>query len=101
LTLFRILQEALHNVVKHSGVKRVDVKLSEQLNEIHLTITDAGKGFDIQAAREGRGLGLASMEERVRLVNGTVSIVSRPMGGTSIRVRVPFKSERDAERAAG
>jgi signal transduction histidine kinase len=46
-------------------------------------------------------LGLASMEERVRLVNGTVSIVSRPMGGTSIRVRVPFKSERDAERAAG
>ena len=101
LTLFRILQEALHNVVKHSGVKQVDVQLSEQLNEIHLTITDAGKGFDIQAARQGRGLGLASMEERVRLVNGTVSIVSRPMGGTSIRVRVPFKSERDAERAAG
>jgi PAS domain S-box-containing protein len=101
LTLFRILQEGLHNAVKHSGVKQVDVRLSEQLNEIHLTITDAGKGFDIEAARQGRGLGLASMEERVRLVNGTVSIVSRPMGGTSIRVRVPFKSEHDTERAAG
>jgi PAS domain S-box-containing protein len=101
LTLFRILQEGLHNVVKHSGVKRVDVQLSEQLNEIHLTITDAGKGFDIEAARQGKGLGLASMEERVRLVDGTVSIVSTQMGGTSIRVRVPLKSERDAERAAG
>jgi PAS domain S-box-containing protein len=101
LTLFRILQEALHNAVKHSGVERVDVQLSEHLNEIRLTISDAGKGFDVDAARRGRGLGLASMEERVRLVNGTISIVSRPMGGTSIGIRVPRKSERDAERAAG
>jgi signal transduction histidine kinase len=101
VTLLRILQESLHNAVKHSGVERVDVQLSEHLDEIHLTITDAGKGFDIEAARQGKGLGLASMEERARLVNGTVSIVSRPMGGTSIRVRVPFKSERDAERVAG
>jgi signal transduction histidine kinase len=101
LTLFRISQEALHNAVKHSGVKRIEVQLSERSNEILLTISDAGKGFDIEAARQGKGLGLASMEERVRLVNGTVSIVSSPMGGTSIRVRVPFKSERGPERAAG
>ncbi|PYX40792.1 MAG: hypothetical protein DMG81_05195 [Acidobacteria bacterium] len=101
LTLFRILQEALHNAVEHSGVERVDVQLSEHLNEIRLTISDAGKGFDVAAARQGRGLGLASMEERVRLVNGTISIVSSPMGGTSIRIRVPRKSDRNAERAAG
>jgi PAS domain S-box-containing protein len=101
LTLFRILQEALHNAVKHSGVERVDVQLSEHSNEIRLTISDAGKGFDVEAARQGRGLGLASMEERVRLVNGTISIASKPMVGTSIRILVPRKSDRIAELAAG
>ena len=93
VTLFRILQEALHNAVKHSGVKRIDVRLSRHPNEVHLTISDAGKGFDIEAARQGRGLGLASMEERVRLVNGTIAFDSKPMGGTIIRVRVPLESD--------
>jgi signal transduction histidine kinase len=79
----------------------VDVQLSEHSNEIRLTISDAGKGFDVEAARQGRGLGLASMEERVRLVNGTISIASKPMVGTSIRILVPRKSDRIAELAAG
>jgi signal transduction histidine kinase len=93
MTLFRILQEALHNAVKHSGVKRIDVQLSERSNELQLTIVDAGKGFDVEAARQGRGLGLASMEERARLVKGTVSFESRPMSGTTIYVRVPLDLE--------
>src|SRR5262249_23754283 len=71
LSLFRVLQEALRNAVKHSGVKRVEVQVAEQLNEVHLLVRDSGRGFDIEAARQGSGLGLTSMQERVRLVNGT------------------------------
>ena len=100
LTFFRILQEALHNAVKHSGVKHVDVQLLERSNEIQLMIADTGKGFDVEAAKHGRGLGLASMEERARLVKGTVSFESRPMSGTTIYVRVPTDLEQVPERKA-
>ena len=100
VTLFRILQEALHNSVKHSGVKRVEVQLSEHPNEIHLTISDKGKGFEIEAARQGKGLGLASMEERARLVKGMITFDSKPMAGTTIRVCVPLASEPLSQRQA-
>src|SRR6201982_1050228 len=89
-SLFRVLQEALHNATKHSGVKRIEVQLREGSGEIHLIIRDSGKGFDVEAALQGKGLGLTSMRERVRLVNGTFSIESKPMGGTTIHVRVPL-----------
>ena len=100
LCLFRVLQEALHNAAKHSGVKRMEVRLHEQLGEIQLIIKDLGKGFDSEAARKGRGLGLTSMQERVRLVNGTIAIESKPMAGTTIHVRVPLRSEAKRETAA-
>jgi signal transduction histidine kinase len=99
LCLFRVLQEATHNAVKYSGVKRVQVQLLEDSGEIHLMIVDSGKGFDVEAASRGKGLGLTSMRERVRLVNGTITIESMPMGGTTIHVRVPLASEYQAERA--
>src|SRR5215472_15542314 len=87
LCLFRVLQEAMHNAVKHSGVKRVEVKIAEYSNEVQLAIHDSGKGFDVEAARQGNGLGLTSMQERVRLLNGTIAFASQPSGGgTSIRV---------------
>src|ERR1700757_1720564 len=89
-SLFRVLQEALHNVMKHSGVKRIEVQLQEDSGGIHLIIRDSGKGFDVEAALQGKGLGLTSMRERVRLMNGTFSIESKPMGGTTIHVRVPL-----------
>jgi len=101
MTLFRILQESLHNAVKHSGVKHIDVQLSERSNEIQLTIVDAGKGFDVEAARQGRGSGLTSMQERVRLLSGSIEIQSKPMGGTTIHVRVPLEAAYVAQRAAG
>ena len=101
LCLFRVLQEALHNAAKHSGVRRIEVQLRENSGEIHLVVSDLGRGFDVETAMQGRGFGLASMQERVRLVNGTIKIQSKPMGGTTIDVRVPLSSENASQRAAG
>ena len=100
LSLFRILQEALHNAAKHSGARRIEVQLREDPGEIHLIVSDLGKGFDVETAMRGRGLGLASMEERLRLVGGALSINSQPKGGTTIHARVPFHSISDPARAA-
>ena len=96
-----MLQEALQNAAKHSGVKHIKVQLREHPNDVHLIVSDSGKGFDLEAALQGKGLGLISMRERVRLVNGTISIESEPVGGTTIQVRVPLGSKQDAQRAAG
>jgi PAS domain S-box-containing protein len=101
LCLFRVVQEALHNATKHSGVKRVEVELHEESREIHLTVSDSGRGFDLETAKQGKGLGLTSMRERVRLLNGTIAIESKPMAGTTIHVRVPIESTHVSQRAAG
>jgi PAS domain S-box-containing protein len=90
LTLFRVLQESVHNALKHSAAKRIDVQLREDGGEIHLIVSDRGRGFDIAAALQGNGLGLTSMRERVRLIQGSLSMNSRPNAGTTIHVRVPF-----------
>jgi PAS domain S-box-containing protein len=63
LSLFRILQESLHNAVEHSGVKHVEVQLWEQLEAVHLKVKDSGRGFDVEAAKQSKGLGLTSMYE--------------------------------------
>jgi signal transduction histidine kinase len=101
LCLFRVIQEAMHNAQKHSGVKRIEVQLREDSGEIHLVVSDLGRGFDLETAMQGRGLGLTSMRERVRLVNGTIAIESKPVGGTTIHVRVPLRSKDSSQRAAG
>jgi signal transduction histidine kinase len=101
LALFRVLQEALHNASKHSGVSRFEVELWGRPGEINLTVSDSGAGFDVQAAREGRGLGLTSMQERVKVVNGKLSIESQPNRGTVVRARVRLDSPSDSIRAAG
>jgi two-component system sensor histidine kinase DegS len=82
-------------------VKRVEVQLQEDSGEIHLFVNDLGRGFDWETAMQGRGLGLTSMQERVRLVNGTIEIQSKPMRGTSVHVRVPLRSENSSQRTAG
>ena len=96
LCLFRILQEAVHNASKHSSAKRIDVELREDTGEVHLVVRDSGAGFDVRAAMKSGGLGLMSMQERVRLVSGSIQIDSNPKSGTSIHARVPFDSERAA-----
>jgi len=100
ISLFRILREALHNVIKHSGVRRVEVRLREHFGEIHLTTKDSGKGFNVESAMKNKGLGLISMRERVRLVSGTMMIDSKMMGGTAIHVRVPLVSGDASKRQA-
>ena len=100
-SLLRVLQEAVHNASKYSGVRRIEVQLREELGELHLVVTDLGKGFDMEMAKQGRGLGLTSMQERVRLVGGEIEIESQPMGGTTVHVRVPLASEPPSQRAAG
>jgi len=100
LSLFRILQQALHNAVQHSGTRRIEVRLWEHFYEIHLEVKDHGGGFDLPAALQGSGLGLTSMQERARLVGGEITINSRPMRGTRIHVRVPLDSGIDSQKAA-
>ncbi len=101
LCFFRVLQEALHNSAKHSGVRHFEVRLWGTSDEIHLTVSDSGAGFAREAAKTSRGLGLISMEERLKLVNGTLSIDSQPKRGTTIHARVPIVSGSDSMRAAG
>ena len=94
LCFFRVLQEALHNSTKHSGVRYFEVELWATPDEIHLTVSDSGAGFDIDAAKASRGLGLISMEERLKLLKGTLSIESQLQRGTTIHARVPLTSGR-------
>ncbi len=101
LSLFRVLQEALRNATKHSMVKNFEVRLWGSSDEIHLTVKDSGAGFDREAAMKSTGLGLTSMQERLRLVGGALSIESQPRRGTTIYARVPFTSSRDSALAAG
>lgn len=88
LCLFRVLQEALSNAAKYSGVDTVQVELAQRSGQMHLKIYDSGRGFDLQEARIAVGLGLTSMQERVRLVNGSIRIQSQPLAGTTIDVVV-------------
>ena len=90
LCLFRVLQEAVHNAAKHSRAQRVDAECWGIAGEIQLTVRDKGIGFDVEAATKGRGIGLISMFERVRLVKGTLSIASEMQRGTEIHVCVPL-----------
>jgi signal transduction histidine kinase len=89
LCLFRIVQEALRNVIKHSGAAEAKVELIGRGDNIELGIFDCGTGFNVEAVRGKGGLGLISMRERLRLVGGHFSIDSEPDRGTRIRVRIP------------
>ncbi len=99
LCLFRVLQEALQNATKHSGSRHFQVSLSNGPHEIQLTVQDSGIGFDPEETRNGPGLGLTSMTERLKLVNGTLSIHSQPQRGTMICARVPLAPQAKSAAA--
>jgi PAS domain S-box-containing protein len=89
LCLFRILQEALRNAVKHSQTRDFTVDVRGTPNAILLQVRDSGVGFEPEQATNGHGLGLVSMQERLKLVNGELTVDSRPGCGATIRARVP------------
>jgi signal transduction histidine kinase len=89
LCLFRIAQEALRNVTRHSGARKVAVQLTQEDGGVRLAVADDGQGFDFAQARQHASLGLASMRERVRLVGGRLEIDSAPGRGTRIDAWVP------------
>jgi signal transduction histidine kinase len=93
LCLYRVAQESLRNIAKHSGALEVRVRLEGVPGGIRMRIEDVGDGFDLQEARRKGGLGLVSMEERARLVNGKLSIQSQPGKGTTVEVFVPLGAE--------
>ena len=92
LCLFRIVQEALRNSTKHSGSVSARVFLVNTGNEIRLSVSDHGCGFDVNREASERGLGITSMLERARVVGGTINILSTPACGTVIEVSVPLTS---------
>jgi signal transduction histidine kinase len=91
--LFRIVQEGLRNLQKHSGAANAQVRLRRVVSAIHLSISDDGHGFDMKEVGDGQGLGLWSMQERVRLVDGRFEINSETHKGTRIDVWVPLKEQ--------
>jgi len=90
LCMFRITQEALRNVKKHSGADRAEVKLEWLGGRLHLAVTDAGKGFEVTPPPPGSGIGLHSMEERLRVLGGRLEITSHPMQGTRLDAWLPL-----------
>jgi len=93
LSLLRVVQEALHNVAKHSKAKSAKVTLTSSPEEISLVITDDGEGFDLEEARLSAGLGLISMRERTNLAGGRFVISSQAGQGTRISATVPLRNE--------
>jgi signal transduction histidine kinase len=104
ISLYRITQEALRNVAKHSGAKEAWVKITTAQNGLQLSIVDNGVGFCRDAVQEKVGLGLVSIQERVQIVRGQLIIRSSPNEGTRIEIHVPilWKEQRsEHERKHG
>jgi signal transduction histidine kinase len=100
--VYRVVQEALTNCVKHSRAEHIDVTVTDDANELVVTVSDDGVG--IEPGARGGGLGLRGIEERVRELRGTTSIRSQPGRGVTITIRLPLpvrETEVPRARAAG
>jgi signal transduction histidine kinase len=99
LCVFRIAQEALRNVKKHSGASSAQVRLQLAGNTIHLSVCDQGAGFNPKESPKGEGLGIRSMEERARLLGGRFEIQSKSGTGTKIDVWLPLETKSKITKA--
>ncbi len=88
--IYRVAQEAIRNVVRHSGTREAVVILTRDVDALRLVVRDDGRGFDVARAHGEGGLGLISMEERVRLLNGRFEVTTRPGQGTTLSVQLPL-----------
>jgi signal transduction histidine kinase len=92
---FRVAQESLRNGVEHGSADRLTVSLTRSGDDLAMTVTDDGRGFNLDAAiRDGSGVGVISMEERARAIGGTLYIVSDVQRGTTIRINAPLNPHR-------
>jgi PAS domain S-box-containing protein len=99
LCLYRVVQEALGNVLKHSGATHAWVDLTQRAGTVYLQVTDDGVGFDPKLIERNGGLGLVSMRERLRLVHGQITFDSQQSIGTRIAVSVPLCTPDQTEVA--
>ena len=90
ICLYRVAVEALRNVSRHSGATAAAISLKQFDNVLELQVSDYGKGFNMETFEQGRGLGLVSVEERLRLLQGSCEIHSAPERGTTLVARVPL-----------
>jgi signal transduction histidine kinase len=97
ITLFRVIQEATNNIARHADAKSVNISLYFMKSLIKITVTDDGRGFDVEEAintkDKPRGLGILGMKERVLLMKGNIEIRSRPGDGTEIDIEMPLFKE--------
>ncbi len=100
LCIYRVLQEALQNALKYSGVRVFEVRLDAEGGEIGLTVRDRGAGFDVRGAARQPGIGLMSMHERVGLAKGRITVKSAPMQGTEIKAWVPAEPSQPSQPLA-
>ncbi len=103
LCLFRVVQEGLRNVQKHSGASKANVALEQRNGHLHLSISDDGAGFDVKDAAGRQGIGMLAMEERARLIGARFRVRSEPRQGTQIDVWAPVPKKapvKPAEEAA-
>ena len=91
LCLYRVTQESLRNIVKHARATRVSISLTANKDTVHLLIEDYGRGFDPAQVPDEIGLGLISMRERARLIQGEIIVKSQPGQGTTIEIKAPLK----------
>jgi PAS domain S-box-containing protein len=92
LCIFRIAQEGLRNIKRHSGADRAEVRLEGLQEKLHLSVADPGRGFDVNKRSSQSGIGIRSMTERLRSLGGHLEVRSRPMAGTRIDAWLPFKA---------
>jgi signal transduction histidine kinase len=102
--LYRLVQEGLNNILKHANADQVNIMLMGATPNIRLTIEDNGQGFDVKTRELELGhdkrMGIRSMKERVNLLGGQITINSKPMQGTKISFKIPFKRQESESKKA-
>ena len=86
--MYRIVQEQINNIVKHSSANSVLIELFAEENNIHLIITDDGTGFDVNTVKKGQGL--KNMRSRAELLNGATEMITAPGKGCKLKVTIPY-----------
>lgn len=92
IILFRIVQEAIQNAVKHASPAHMRIAVEAEENNLRITVSDDGRGFDISAVT--KSMGIANMQQRVQLLRGSIQFNSIPAGGTTVVIRLPVKTNK-------